>query len=102
MKSPNNAKAVYRFAPAQQLLRRLFAPIEQRRGESEQLPQPGHQQHAGTYSNKCDDEELTNKAMFLCQHLITNNQFRYKVEPNTIEELIEQDFIALNALITEF
>jgi hypothetical protein len=43
--------------------------------------------------------EIKNKAAFLCQYLIQQNEFRSQVDPNQIESLIEGDFISLDDYI---
>jgi len=42
---------------------------------------------------------LHQKALMLCQYLIANNEFRSVVDPNEIENWIEEDFISLDDYI---
>jgi len=43
--------------------------------------------------------EIKSKALFLCQYLIQQNEFRSQVDPIQIESLIEGDFISLDDYI---
>lgn len=45
------------------------------------------------------ESDLHQKALFLCQYLITNNEFRSFVENSEIENWIEDDFISLDDYI---
>lgn len=52
-----------------------------------------------TMTNVDDEVEIKAKALFLCQYLIQQNEFRTQVDPQQIESLIEGDFISLDDYI---
>ena len=43
-----------------------------------------------------DNNELKIWAFSLCQHIITNNEFRTQVNPIELENMMEDDFIQLD------
>jgi len=46
-----------------------------------------------------DEQSIKAKALFLCQYVIQQNEFRTTVDPQQIESLIEGDFISLDDYI---
>lgn len=49
-----------------------------------------------TQSKVFDESDLKKQALWLCQYIIANNEYRSEVENENIENVMEDDFIQLD------
>ena len=52
-----------------------------------------------TSSKAQDENQLKSQALWLCQYILSNNEFRSEIDQKEIESLLEDDFINLEEFI---